>query len=171
MTISELSNVDFSDVSDKALLQEYLTKANEAREDLLKNLPEHLAGLGEKEKFALFTQYADDEHQDQLYYNMSFLDEFMSGLSFSDAYRKVDPKNFSLSDEGFWADSSGDYISGSREDFLSEWFYPSDIAEWLERHDYDRNRECNESLGEWKDELDEADSIIMDLEERLDELG
>ena len=166
MEIAMSANVDY--VFEVSELKTMLTEVESAQREHISKLHDVLENLKERGKYMMYVEYASREGGDT-FFSMDTIDDFMGKASFSEAYRMVDSKNFSLNDEGFWYDGSGELISGSVSEFLSEKYYAADITEWLERNGYDA---CvpDSAFADWKDVNDEFDARIDELENRIDEL-
>ena len=136
----------------------------ESKEKHLEGLQEAIDDLDEDDKMALFREYAEDGRYEERYYNMSDLDEVVGPISSaSELLRGVG--DFSLNDAGFWySPSTGDLESGSKGKFLENFFFASDIANWLKNRDYETDVSFD-----WKDELEEIDDCIYDIECAIDD--
>ena len=88
----------------------------------------------------------------------------------SEILKQFDLQKFNLNHEYFWTDRYGDYVSGDGSEFLYDNFYASDIANWLEREDYDVPAIANEGLTDWVEKMEEIQVRINELEERIEEL-
>jgi cell division protein FtsB len=167
MDVNEIMNdVDFADVNNLAEAEEMLETLNtflSAKEDTLESF---LDDLDDSTKMDIFVEYASACGYDQCYPMCDLEDVIGYGLTALEVLEKVDLEgNFSLNDSHIWFDNTGELISGSPSDFLSENFYAGDITSWLSRNDYD-----SDFIDEWKDEYDEITERIEELEERIEEL-
>lgn len=158
MTKEEIMNSDLETLSIKELKKALKTMEG-AKERHLGNLQDAIDNLDEDDKMSLFREYAEDGRYEERYYNMSDLDEVVGPISSkSEFLRKLG--DFSLNDDGFWySPSTGDLESGSKGNFLENFFFASDIANWLEGRDFETDVSFD-----WKDELEEIDECIYDIE-------
>ena len=166
LEIAMSANVDY--VFEVSELKSMQAEVEMAQREHISKLHDVLENLKERDKYMMYAEYASREGGDT-FFSMGTLDDFMGNASFSEAFRMIDSKNFSLNDEGFWYDGSGELISGSMSDFLSEKYYAADITEWLERNGYDV---CvpDSAFADWKNTKDEYEARIDELENRIDEL-
>ena len=158
MTKEQIMQANLDELSiDK--LKKALKTMEESKEKHLESLQDAIDDLDEDDKMSLFREYAEDGRYEGRYYNMSDLDEVVGPISSTSEFlRKLG--DFSLKDEGFWySPSTGDLESGSKGDFLENFFFASDIANWLERRDFETDVPFD-----WKDELEEIDDCIYDIE-------
>ena len=163
MTKEKIMNADLEALSVEELKKALKTMEG-ARERHLANLQEAIDNLDEADKMALFREYAEDGRYEEKYYNMSDLDEVVGPISSASELLKG-VGSFSLNDDGFWySPSTGDLESGSKGDFLENFFFASDIANWLERRDFETDVPLD-----WKDELVEIDDCIYDIECAIDD--
>ena len=89
------------------------------------------------------------------------------GLSTTEILEKLDLKNFSLNDPVFWYDSTGDIVSDSENDFLEDYFYSSDIANWIESEDYCiPNSVQSDMIDDW---VEKRDDLLAEMEDLKDE--
>lgn len=135
-----------------------LDKHKESFRNVFEDLPDD-------DKFQIYQEFATANSYEYPYY-MDSLDDLFCGMSFLDAYAKIDHDNFDPSDNFVWYNGYG-YVSGSLSKWLEDRADIDNMVSWLENHDFHCH---NENLySEWLEELDDLKAELEDLEAELDQ--
>ena len=147
----------------------YLSILKKEKENHASALEEEIDALEDSQKILLYDDYAVANNYERCY-PMEELDMMVGSDVPSEILKQFDLQKFNLNHEYFWTDRYGDYVSGDGSEFLYDNFYASDIANWLEREDYDVPAIANEGLTDWVEKMEELQIHINELEERIEEL-
>ena len=171
MEINEIKNlyVKVDEIKDLEKAKSLISLLEEEKENHASTLEELIEDMDDSQKMHLYDDYALANGHERCY-SMSDLDELVGAGTPTEILQKFDLQKFNLNHDYFWTDRHGDYVSGYDCDFLYEYFYASDIANWLESENYDVPIMSDDSLEEWIEKMEEIQVRINELEERVEEL-